>query len=104
MNSAKIEYREFYDIPRVFLVRYKQQLFLFESLFNEQYDDYSQTYDVYLMPELTEEEIKGSWEQINRKAIRKICEIPVNDVKFDSTLREEIHVEVLEELVSRMNL
>jgi hypothetical protein len=60
MTGERIMYRDFYDVPRVFLVRYKQHLYLFESAFDDQGDDYSQTYDIYLMPELTENEIGGS--------------------------------------------
>jgi hypothetical protein len=98
MTSERIVYRDFYDVPRVFLVRYKQHLFLFESVFDAQRDDYSQTYNVYLMPELTENEIGGSWEKISQKAIRKICQVPVSDVKFDPTRRKEIQAETLKEL------
>jgi hypothetical protein len=103
LAGARIRYREFYDVPRAFLVRYKQRFFFFESLFSEQFDDYLQTYDVYLMPELTVEEIDGSWEQLGQKAICKVCEIPVIDVKFDSTHRKEIHTELLEKLISEID-
>lgn len=96
--KAKIKYREFYDIPRVFLVKYKEKLFLFESVFKEDIDDYSNYYDIYLMPVLSDEEIEGSWEHINNKAMKKVGKVPVNEVKFDRTLRKEINTKVLEKI------
>jgi hypothetical protein len=102
MSDANIEYREFYDVPRVFLVEYKQQLFLFESPFDEGHDEYSETYSVYVMRELTKEERQGSWEQISEKAVRKVGEVRVSDVKFDSTLRRAIDTSLLDHLVSVM--
>ncbi len=99
-NTVPIIYREFYDVPRVFIVKYKQHVFLFESVFDEKTDDYSEDYDVYLMPELAEEEISGSWEKINSKATRKIGKILVSAVEFDITRRRNVKVTVLEELTA----
>jgi hypothetical protein len=102
MTCAKIVYREFYDVPRVFLVSYMEYFFLFESLFNEEQDDYLKIYEVYLMPNLTQEEINGSWKDINQRAIRKICEVGIDEVKFDPTLRKEMDIDLLKQLISKL--
>ncbi|MCP5007848.1 MAG: hypothetical protein GY941_28520 [Planctomycetes bacterium] len=97
-TMAAIIYREFYDVPRVFLVNYKGDFILFESLFNDDSDDYSSDYIVYLMPKLSEEELKGSWENISLRADRKIGSVPVKDIQFDETKRKEIDAAILDKI------
>lgn len=78
-----IQYREFYDIPRNFFVRYKSKLFLFTCIFNDEIDDYPDTYELYLMPEMTDLEIYlESWIGIESKAVKKLGKIPVTSVQF----------------------
>lgn len=103
-TMATIRYREFYDVPRVFLVRHKGVLFLFESLFDEKLDDYSPQYDVYMMPELVEEDLHASWEDISSKATRGLGTIPVSAVRFDPSKRRGIDAGVLEEIGDREGL
>jgi hypothetical protein len=91
-----IKYRDFYDVPRVFFVRYDDRLLLFESTFEDELDDYSTEYDVYLVPELSDSEMNRSWERISRFAARKLGRIPVNAIAFDPTRREYIDDEKLE--------
>jgi len=93
--KASIEYRDFYDVPRVFIVSYENKTFLFDCPFSEVIDDYPPEYDVYLMTTLREAELRFSWENIKSKVIRKLGTVPVDAVKFDSTRRREIDTEVL---------
>jgi len=44
------QYRDFWDIPRIFLVEYGNSLFLFDCEFDEQKEDYGNVFHVYLMP------------------------------------------------------
>jgi len=89
-----IRYREFWDVPRSFLVRFRGRLFLFESLFDDALDDYPPRYKVHLMPDLAEDELKGSWEHLSRRSVGWLGEVPVQSVKFDPTLRREIHADI----------
>ena len=42
MNWATIRYRDFYDIPRIFIVTLNGKLFLFDCAFDDEIDDYSE--------------------------------------------------------------
>jgi hypothetical protein len=48
---APMEYREFYDIPRSILVRHDGRTYYLESEFDEELDDYTPAFTVYLLPE-----------------------------------------------------
>ena len=93
-----IKYREFYDIPRMFIVSYHGHIYLFECQFNEAKDDYPSHYDVHLMPSLTAKDLEGSWAGLTSRAVSKITEVPIEKVKFDETLRDAVDAEVLERL------
>lgn len=101
---AKINYRDFYDVPRIFFWEWKNQWILFESVFLEDQDEYDPIYSIYLMKKLSKEDCDGSWKYISDKAIKKLGEIPVNQVKFDPTLRKEIEISALEEILTNMTL
>ena len=93
-----IKYREFYDIPRMFIVSYHGYIYLFDCPFNEAKDDYPSHYDVYLMPALTDKDLEGPWVNLTSRADPKIAEVPIKEVKFDETLRNNVDAEVLERL------
>jgi|KBSMisStaDraftv2_1062788.scaffolds.fasta_scaffold98655_1 hypothetical protein len=94
------QYRDFWDIPRIFLVEYGNSLFLFDCEFDEQKEDYGNVFHVYLMPKLTEQEFDGSWEKLSGKAERFLGEIYAADLTFDESRRESIDEEVLIKLLS----
>ncbi len=95
---APIMYRDFYDVPRAFLVRDGDRLLLFDSPFEDARDEYADRYAVYLMPELTEDELGGSWVDLRRKALRRLGCVSVVDVRFDDTLREYVDLAALDGL------
>jgi N-acyl-L-homoserine lactone synthetase len=90
-----IKYREFYDLPRIFLAEIGNRIFLFDCRFNEEKDEYEQTYKVYLMPQLDEKELAGSWENLPARATTLLGEIPTSEIEFDTTLRQEVNLGVL---------
>jgi hypothetical protein len=56
-------YVEFYDVPRVVVVRHSGKLPLLVSGFDEKLDAYPDSYSVYLLPEAVEDSLaRGSWE------------------------------------------
>ena len=103
-SRVKIIYREFYDIPRVFIVNYNEKLFLFESEFLDKADDYSNQYKIYLLPKLTQDELNGSWVDMNRKAICNLDSVHVNSVEFDSTLRKDIDTKIIDNIGKKRGL
>jgi hypothetical protein len=91
-----IAYREFYDVPRAIIVSDESCNYLFTSLFDAALDEYRDDYEIYEMPKLSEEEMKGSWLKFEQRAIRHLGRVPVKEVCFDATKRSEIDLNILE--------
>jgi hypothetical protein len=101
---ATIKYREFWDVPRIFLVQHQGKLFLFDCPFDEATEDYPDQYRVYILPELTDDELAGSWDKLSSQATRFLGEVPVNSVLFDPTKRKEIDTKVLDDLTTAVGI
>jgi hypothetical protein len=98
-NWAPILYRGFWDVPRVFLVNWRDQTILFDCLFDESIEDYPDFYRVFIVPSFTAEELAGSWADLYEKAIKEIGVVPVQKVVFDPTRRKSIDATLLNELL-----
>src|SRR5260370_2210208 len=97
---APIRYMGFWDVPLILLTRYNGRTILFECSFDEQLDDYAESYRVYSMPDLTDEDLPKDWTTLQQKATAYLGEIPVARVRFDPTRRREVELSVLEELLT----
>jgi len=93
---SKIDYRGFYDVPRIFVVADRAQSYLFSCPFDDELDEYPETYKVYLLPAAANRD--GNWEELHHQAVSYLGEVPVKDVRFDATRRGAIDMAVLEEL------
>jgi len=100
-NRVSIKYMGFWDVPRIFIVRYLGQNYLFSSPFDEALDDYPDSYKVYLLPDIQEHELPKDWTTLVAKATRFLCEVPVSRVQFDATLRQTIDSGILDEISPR---
>ena len=100
MQWATIRYRDFYDLPRIFVTNYQGQLYLFDCPFDDELDDYPNSYRVYQLPALTEAELEGSWEHLPERASRWLGAISVTEVQFDPTKRARINTAVLSKLLA----
>jgi hypothetical protein len=96
--TTPIRYRELWDVPRIFFTTFNEQLYLFDCQFDESVEDYPESYQVFLMPTLTDMDYSGSWVDLWRKAVRKIGDVPVSAVRFDPTRRASIGAEVFDTL------
>jgi hypothetical protein len=92
------DYREFYDVPRVFLVDWAGKSLLFDCLFDEELDDYPDSYTVYQVAAISPWESERAWPSPKDLGGRRIGKIPVSRVHFDSTRRSSIDSAVLDEL------
>jgi hypothetical protein len=99
-QQVAIQYRDFYDIPRMFVVDYNGLTILFDGSFDERLDDYPDQYDVSLLPRLSQKELDGSWERLRERAVQRFGNIPTSAVRFDPTARKTIDVEVLKNLLA----
>src|SRR5258708_37801800 len=90
VHFKQIQYRDFYDVPRMFIVRHRDHVFLFDCPFDEGLDEYPDHYSVYLLSPISSEELDGSWTNLSQRAICNLGQIPVNSVVFDPTRRRSI--------------
>lgn len=95
-----LEFRDYWDVPRIFLVRHRDQLMLFDCPFDEEIEDFLKEYRVYLMPELKAADLSGSWEFLASKAVRALGTIPVREVVFDPTNRKSVRSDLLDQILS----
>jgi hypothetical protein len=100
-DPAPIRYREFWDVPRVFLVAHRGRLFLFDCPFDEAAEDFPEVYRVYVLPPLGEEELAGSWDKLSARAVSYLGEISIKQVGFDASKRQTIDTALLDELATR---
>ena len=77
-----IDYRDFYDVPRMIVASNEEGVFLFYSRFDEKRDDYLEHYEVYRMPELKSEVLAGSWDGLERRALERGPDVALNDLPF----------------------
>jgi hypothetical protein len=98
---ADINYRGFWDVPRIFFVRHDGRLYLFDCAFDDEVEDYPETYAVYEMPELTDADYAGSWVHLADNAVRRLGEVPLDQVQFDPTKRRQINTAIFAALTPR---
>jgi hypothetical protein len=91
------EYREFFDVPRSIILSHADCLVLLESAFSDEASDYSDDYQLYLLPRDTD--LTGSWSDLSTAAIRRLGAIPVSHVQFDPTRRTKINLASLRPLL-----
>jgi len=96
---TKINYREFWDVPRIFFVEDAGRLFLFDCQFDNITEDYPTSYQVFLMPTLSAAEFAGSWAKLWLRAIRKLATVPISTVKFDATKRAFIDAAIFDTIL-----
>ena len=96
-------YQDFYDVPRMIVVRHRGLMLLLESRFDTQADDYSDRYNVFVLSGISENGLQGSWEDLTSKATRFLGQVHVRDVEFDSTLRNEIDSGLIDDLLDEIS-
>ncbi|HEX5731194.1 MAG TPA: hypothetical protein VF131_00050 [Blastocatellia bacterium] len=99
MPETKIIYSGFYDFPLAFIATYENAQYLFWRLFDDELDDFPSEYDVYILPDLSKEEIEQSWEYLSEKAKTCVGKIPVRQVAFDPTRRRFIDTVTFDRIV-----
>jgi hypothetical protein len=100
--ESEIIYRDFWDIPRLFIVRHLGRQYLFDCRFNESTEDFDEMYRLYVLPELPESELRGSWVDLAERAESYLGEIPTSAVKFDASRRRSIDPGIIDELLNNI--
>jgi hypothetical protein len=85
-----IEYVDFWDVPRQFLVEYVDDLYLFDCPFDEDVEDYPDRYVVYRLPRDLKDRLETmTWTEL--PAVGQVVgETPVAGVRFDPTHRRYV--------------
>jgi len=89
-----IEWRDFYDVPRLFVVTLGEEAVVFESRFDDERDDYDDHYDAYVLPVTKVPPWPESWEQLTAQA-KKVGRVPVKAVRFDASRRQSVSADLL---------
>ena len=101
LNKVPFKYVDFWDVPRLILVRYRGKPFLLDSDFDEALDEYPDTYTVYLLPEaLAQQADTGLWKFLENVSLTPVGNLPVCDVHFDRTKRRKLDATILDRFVN----
>jgi hypothetical protein len=96
-----IKYMGFYDVPLIFIMRHGGETYLFDCPFDEEREDDADSYNVYLLPPLRDEELPKDWTMLHTRATFFLGKVPVSNVQFDPTQRHSVDASILDGLTAR---
>ena len=94
MNNIKydiIEYRMYFDFPRMFLVKANDRTLYFLCKMDE-FDEHYDYFDVYLMPDTLLSDIPDDWTCLENDSDKYLGQIKISDMMFDSTRKKYIEI------------
>src|SRR5215468_8017583 len=100
MPGLKIIYSGFYDFPLAFVASYENVQYLFYREWDDELDDYEDEYEVFILPNLSEDEIRKGWALAREKG-KPFGKIPVKQVVFDSTHRLTVDTVTFDRIIAR---
>ncbi len=102
-SQVKIAYNGFWDRPLAFVVRHRGIQLYFRREFDEHADDYQDAYEIFILPNLPDNEINASWGNLYQKTTRYLGQMAVKEVVFDSSSRESVSTDTLDVVISKMD-
>ena len=91
MARTPFIYSGFFDRPLAFVVWHSGAQYLFwRGFFDDDLDDYPRNYEVYRLPGLTNDVIRGGGVSLPERAIDKVASVPFDVIVFDPTNRRWI--------------
>ena len=96
MDWVPIQYREFYDVPRMFVAEYMGRTYLFDGSFDDTLDEYPSEYAVCVLPRQDSSQLSGSWENLRQQALFECGKVRVSDVIFDVSRRAAVNSTVFD--------
>jgi hypothetical protein len=102
-SQVKIVYSGFWDRPLAFVVRHRGIQLYFRREFDEHADDYQDAYRIFVLPNLSDNEINASWGNLHQKTTRFLGQMPVKEVVFDPSFRESVSTDTLDVVISKMD-
>ena len=92
------QYRDFWDVPRVLVASYGNDFLLLSCRFDDELDEYLDTYEVYRLKEYDSTQFEGSWKGIEELASDQLGRIAVRDIEFDESRRRQINLDFVSSL------
>ena len=84
-----LEYREFYDLPRLILVETDDRFLLLDCPFEDGFDDYAADFFVYQLESDPRLSFGADWSGLPATG-RLLGQVSVNSITFNSTRREAL--------------
>jgi uncharacterized protein (TIGR00290 family) len=99
-RMVSFRYRGYHDVPRPIVLRHQGRLLLLDSPFDDERDEYPDTYTVYELPDSVEAILAtGPWRFLEDRDLTAIGTIQIKDVKFDQTRRAKLDATILNALL-----
>ena len=102
-GHVNIIYSGFWDRPLAFVVRHRDIQLYFRREFDERIDDYQDVYNIFVLPDLSDNEINASWGNLHQKTTRSLGQIPVKEVVFDPSFRKSVSTDTLDIVISKID-
>jgi hypothetical protein len=99
-DTTPIKYMGFYDVPLIFITRYRGETYLFDCPFDEEREDDSDSYKIYLMPAINDQELPKDWTTLHTRAVHYLGDVLVSRVRFDPTRRKGVDASILDALIA----
>src|ERR1700682_486822 len=94
-----LDYRDFYDIPRAFIIEpHRQMLLYFHCPFDEDRDDYGDVFKVSVLRNNEASSLPQDWRKLD--LLGNIGSIAISAVHFDDTRRSDVVIDSLPDLVA----
>lgn len=79
--------REFWDVPRSIVARRGDDLYFFDSRFDDALDDYLGYYEVWRLPPLDVSCLSGTWAGLERRAVERLPNVGLRELPFELSSR-----------------
>lgn len=99
--KARILYSGFYDYPLAFVIRNRNQQILFYREFDDALDEYPDRYKVFILPDISDEEISRSWQTLPDLATQYLGDLSIREIEFDSTRTKEVDTNSMDHFLER---
>lgn len=99
VTMVPFSYGDFWDVPRLIVLKYKGHIIMLGSYFDEKEDEYGDSYSIFLLPSSTKPEMSKSLYE-GKVDAKLIGSVPIKSVVFDATKRYELNPEFLDEYLA----
>jgi hypothetical protein len=85
-----IKYFSFWDVPRTFAFERGGDLYVLQSEFDDDLDEYPDDYEVFVVPGFGNLSVVSDWKSIEPLPKTSVGRVPVASVRFDESRRKYV--------------